>query len=114
MYWAFCLTSIACFVQGYGYIFLFKRVDCLCICNAQEGWQKQRQVGWFCCLLFYTIDLVVYVLCIFMKEKTFVQHLLLKKENMTQHPAFTQEDYPFNYDCIQFSPQFFSIGNFYL
>lgn len=93
----------------------FSKELTVCICNAQEFWQKSSQVGWFCCLLFYTTDLIVYVLCIFMKEKKkFVQHLLLKKENMTNHPDFTQEDYPLNYGCIQFSPQFFSIGNFYL
>lgn len=40
IYWGFCLTSVACFVLGYGYVFLFQRADCLWIGSAQEVWQK--------------------------------------------------------------------------
>lgn len=38
--WEFCLISVSCFILGYGYVFLFQRVDCLWICSAQEFWQK--------------------------------------------------------------------------
>ena len=94
-------------------VYLFKGVDCTCVYAMPKrfGRGKERLAGF--AVYFYTIDLIVYLLCIFMKEKICAVSAC-KKENMAKHPAFTQEDYPFNYGCIQHSPQFISIGNLYL
>lgn len=59
---------------------LFKGVDCICVYAMPKSFDrgKQRLAGF--AVYFYTIDRIVYVLCIFMKEKRFVQYLLVKKK----------------------------------
>lgn len=91
----------------------FSKELTLCIYEVPKSFGRSH-VGWFCCSLFYTTVLFIYVFCIFSRNKKIVQHLLLKKENVTKYSAFTQEDYPLNNGYIQFSCQFFFIGNFYL
>lgn len=57
---------------------LFKGLDCICIYAMPKrfGRGKERLAGF--AGYFYTIDIIVYVLCIFLKEESFVQYLLLK------------------------------------
>lgn len=59
---------------------LFKEVDCICLYAVSKrfGRGKERLAGF--AIYFYTIDLLVYVLCIFIKEERFVQYLLVKRK----------------------------------
>lgn len=56
----------------YGIVSLFKGVDCSCVYAMPKrfGRGEERLAGF--AVYFYTTDLIVYALCIFMKEKRFV------------------------------------------
>lgn len=59
---------------------LFKGVDCICVYAVPKrfGRGKERLSGF--AVYFYTIDLIGYVHCIFMKEERYVQYLLVKRK----------------------------------
>jgi len=59
---------------------LFKGVDCIWVyaMHNRFGRGKEKLVGF--AVYFYTIDLIVYVFCIFMKAKKFMQYLLVKRK----------------------------------
>lgn len=113
---AFVPSCIASFFDD-GYCFPFQRRWMpSCICNVDcrtylqwpggSGRGRERLAGF--AIYFYAIELVVCALPSH-KREGICGISAFKKESVAKHPAFTQEDYPFSYGCIQHWPQFTSI-----